>query len=565
MVNRITILSWTLICCIILSFQGTTVQASEPAAFQLTTNVDQININESVTITVQANGVQDVSAYEVILQWDSSLIEPVGAPQNKLAGQGIPVNKTESNQMTCAFALKSDQPAVNGNSKLCTFVFKGKSAGQANVKLASVKLLDSNLRETHYVPNQSLQLAITSNNGNPSNPSSPTTPPQGDTSEPGSITIVTTPGIQGTTTVNMPSDTFDKAIHSAKNGIVTVKVEGAETSKQVVIQFSSQQLRDAKEAGIDKIEMNTGIATVTIFPESLTETGSKSGVVELTVSRVEPATLSDAVKKFIGNHTVYDFKLTVDGQTISKFGNGRPIVAIPYTLLPGESPHQVVIYYLSNDGKLEIVKNGKYNAVTGMVEFKPAHFSQYAAVDMRSKFIDLGTVPWAKDDIEGLESRQVVSGISEGQFSPQSQVSRAEFIQMLMGALDVINQQATSTFSDVEQGAWYEQAVASAQQLGIVNGKEDGSYGINEKISRQDMAVMIYRMAQKSGMKLPNTSSTQPFTDQSIIVEYAKDAVSALRQAGIVTGMEDGSFAPSDYTTRAQAAVMIYRIFNLAR
>ncbi|MBD3921600.1 endo-1,4-beta-xylanase [Paenibacillus sp. PR3] len=180
-----------------------------------------------------------------------------------------------------------------------------------------------------------------------------------------------------------------------------------------------------------------------------------------------------------------------------------------------------------------------------------------------SAFQDVNNVPWAVESIQALEARGIVAGVKTGAFAPNNQVTRAEFIQMLINALDLNSDKATSTFTDVKEGAWYYQAIASAQQLGIVNGKANGSYGINDAISRQEMAVMLYRAAAKANIELPNTVNEIQFADDSSISSYAAQAIKALQQAGIVKGMENGRFAPASNATRAQAAVIIYGLFKL--
>ena len=154
-------------------------------------------------------------------------------------------------------------------------------------------------------------------------------------------------------------------------------------------------------------------------------------------------------------------------------------------------------------------------------------------------------------------------GVEIGAFAPNNEVTRAQFIQMLMSALELINDQNTSTFSDAKAGEWYYHSITTAQQMGIVNGKTDGAFGINDAISRQDMAAMLYHAALKARANLPIATSTAAFADHTEISDYAANPIAELQQAGIVNGMPDGKFSPKLTATRAEAAVMIYRLFNL--
>ena len=88
----------------------------------------------------------------------------------------------------------------------------------------------------------------------------------------------------------------------------------------------------------------------------------------------------------------------------------------------------------------------------------------------------------------------------------------------------------------------------------MITGKDDGSFGVGETISRQDVCTIVHRaMLRLRGF---NTAGTLTFADSGSIADYAKDAVAALCGAGIIHGMDDGRFAPQEGTTRAQAAVI---------
>ena len=178
-------------------------------------------------------------------------------------------------------------------------------------------------------------------------------------------------------------------------------------------------------------------------------------------------------------------------------------------------------------------------------------------------FSDLESVPWAKEAIEALAAKGVVSGPGDGTFRPNNKVTRAEFLKMLMTAFSLIDKNAASTFSDVKEGMWYYEAVATAEKLGIVKGKGDGSFGVNEQITRQDMAVMAYRISLILDMNLGTGSGDVQFADKSDISAYALEAVAAMQEKGIINGIGDNRFAPKNNATRAEAAVIIYRLYKL--
>ncbi|WP_141692407.1 S-layer homology domain-containing protein [Paenibacillus pectinilyticus] len=137
---------------------------------------------------------------------------------------------------------------------------------------------------------------------------------------------------------------------------------------------------------------------------------------------------------------------------------------------------------------------------------------------------------------------------------------------MLTVLFDLKDSTATTTFTDVESGAWYANAIASAQKAGLVQGKDDGSFGVNDQISREDMAVLIYRVSKMQGSGTFKTSvaidKSSTFFDIEQSSVYAREAVNALLQAGIMNGMNNGYFEPKSSSTRAQAAAVLYRLYQ---
>ena len=111
-------------------------------------------------------------------------------------------------------------------------------------------------------------------------------------------------------------------------------------------------------------------------------------------------------------------------------------------------------------------------------------------------------------------------------------------------------------FEDVPEGAWYAPYVNWALANGIVSGTSATTFSPDAKITRQDMAVMLYQYTQRYDVALQQQTVT-PFTDESSISAYALPAVQALHRAGVISGMPDGSFQPFGTATREQACVVL--------
>jgi len=176
------------------------------------------------------------------------------------------------------------------------------------------------------------------------------------------------------------------------------------------------------------------------------------------------------------------------------------------------------------------------------------------------KFSDIADVAWANDAIYAMAKKNIIVGDESGRFNPNNFVKREEFVKMLVMAAGIYNPDARCTLQDVEADAWYHSYVASAFNSNVVYGTSQNAFGIGENITRQDMAVMCYRVAKDANI-LKKIRQGSGFADEQNISEYARESVSALYEAGGINGVGDNMFDPMGTATRAQAAVMIYNLF----
>lgn len=176
-------------------------------------------------------------------------------------------------------------------------------------------------------------------------------------------------------------------------------------------------------------------------------------------------------------------------------------------------------------------------------------------------FSDMASVAWAQEAVNSLAEKGIVSGDGNGLFRPNDSVTREEFLKMLVTAFGFEASADAVPFEDVPQDAWYAPYVSAAYKLGITSGKSETVFGTGDNITREEMAALISRVFAVLGKNIGSGDGAD-FTDEASISAYAVDAVKALQSVGIITGMEDGSFRPTDLSTRAQAAVVIYRAMS---
>lgn len=181
-------------------------------------------------------------------------------------------------------------------------------------------------------------------------------------------------------------------------------------------------------------------------------------------------------------------------------------------------------------------------------------------------FTDVEEKFWAHDFIIGLATKGVVNGYPDGSFKPQNNVTRADFLIMLLRSLGYdtsVEMAYEDNFTDVEAGAYYAAACGMAKQLGIATGNPDGTFAPSSYITRQDMMILAKKaLENKLGSEITgNTAVLDKFNDKAEISAYAVESLAAMVDAGIVNGKGKG-IAPKDNTTRAESATIISMIMD---
>ena len=173
-------------------------------------------------------------------------------------------------------------------------------------------------------------------------------------------------------------------------------------------------------------------------------------------------------------------------------------------------------------------------------------------------FTDLNGYTWADTAIKTLFDKKIVSGRSDIEFAPGDSITREEFAKILTLAYGLYDESAECEFSDVSKSDWSYRYIASIYKNGIASGYTDGSFGASKNISREEMAVMIYRvLVRQSKIKSPENVQSS-FKDFDKISDFAVNSVLALKNDGIISGDSDNNFNPQSNASRAETCVMIY-------
>lgn len=206
---------------------------------------------------------------------------------------------------------------------------------------------------------------------------------------------------------------------------------------------------------------------------------------------------------------------------------------------------------------------GIFNGSTVSKEYESTDSEAKTEPILKNIFDDLAGFEWAEQSIVYLAEKRIITGKETDKFCPADYVTREEFAAMLVRAFASDAEISTVSFNDIEKDGWYIESLGKAISAGIVNGNEDGSFGIDEKITRQDMMVMLKRAIDYSGILLEAELEEVAFNDDVEIADYAKDAVYTLKNARIVNGVTSDTFAPLQSATRAEAAKVIFGVLNV--
>jgi hypothetical protein len=204
---------------------------------------------------------------------------------------------------------------------------------------------------------------------------------------------------------------------------------------------------------------------------------------------------------------------------------------------------------------------GKYYAVINSLTN-----STYSVVWNSVEFSDVVN-HWAKDAINDMGSRMVVTGVGNNNYAPDRSMTRAEFATIMVRALGLEPGTGTSGFSDVTAADWYSGYIKTAASYGIIKGYDNGNFGPNDTITREQAMTMIARAMAitKLSAGLTDSEISQflgAFSDGESASSYAKESIAACIKTGITSGTSSTTISPKAEITRAEVAVMVQRLLQ---
>jgi hypothetical protein len=252
-------------------------------------------------------------------------------------------------------------------------------------------------------------------------------------------------------------------------------------------------------------------------------------------------------------------EVMVDGKSVGATGKYTFIASKDHKITANFVKKSALPYYKQDNQKIYIGFSSiagnlyKYVAPAGVsVEFRenPKNFAD-------------NTIAWAKPSIDFVTEREIFLGTDSDKFSPNESVTRAMFVTAI-GRLyerSYGNVSGTSTFSDVDADAYYSKYVAWANDKGIIKGMGENLFAPNEKVTREQMAVIMLNFASFL-KKVDIGDSSLGYVDSTSISSWAMDGAKYCQETKVITGREGDSFIPQGNATRAEVAAVITRFIE---
>ena len=303
----------------------------------------------------------------------------------------------------------------------------------------------------------------------------------------------------------------------------TVTAEDGVTSKTYTVTVSFTEAPKSNDAGVSSVTV-AGFKAVAGANNSYTVTVPYGTVVKtgsfVIVTRHPRATVS----ALTNTRNIWSFTVTAeDGVTTAVYTVTVNTAALPEPITPGV------------DNK------------------KPA-----SKPEVKLPFTDVSTSDWFYDDVAFVYENGLFSGTDSRSFSPNASMTRAMLVTVLYRLEGEPTVTGRSSFTDVRSGAYYEKSVIWAAANGIVTGTDSTSFSPDAKVTREQLAAILYRYAQYRKLDTDASAKLNSFTDADSVSAYASEALGWAVSEGLINGAS-GKLMPKGDATRAQVAAILHR------
>ncbi len=359
------------------------------------------------------------------------------------------------------------------------------------------------------------------------------------------------------------------AVSSARtNGsgeiVIAPKIEGS--AREVSVELPKTSLSSVASDTNASLRVETPAGTISLPNAALDSIASQAagGTVTVSLGTVEATKLTSEQQKAVGTSTVYDISVLSGSSKITEFGGSELTISLPYTLKEGESASGVTVWYMDASGTLQQM-TATYDKDTGLATFTTTHLSYYLvgyAAAYVNPFTDVKDSDWFFGAVKYVSQKSVMGGTSATSFDPDANMTRAMVVTVLYRLEGKPETLGNGSFTDVEAGQWYTDAVKWASAYGIVGGYGGGLFGTNDSVTREQLASILYNYAKYKGYSVTGTSELSGYTDASAISAWAVYAMKWANAEGLIGGTTATTLESSGTATRAQVATILMRFME---
>lgn len=421
-------------------------------------------------------------------------------------------------------------------------------------------------------------------------------------------TIDKSPSVKGNrATVSISSSALDEALEKNKKeskredadkSFIELNVKTSKSIDDTTVTVPVKSLDDISDADTG-LSLVTNQGTIQMDYRALSKIVSAADKKEIDISIEEDKSNQYTLLVKDGSNEIIDL------------GSGEAEITFSYRLKSGEKASDVKVYrvgdgsktwlstyggstvyagtatYAAATGSYVTNMNADYNSSKKKITFATdalgtflvttdtlqtgstpnTSYPSYPSYPSNSTFLDVPASRWSAQYINKLASLGIINGTGGGYFEPTLYVSREEFVKMLAGVAGAnVSGYTSQRFPDVPAHRWSAPYIAWAVDHGITTGTDGGNFAPTMKITREEMATMIYRYTQSAGKLLPTKNVPTVFSDAHLIDSWAQTPVSVIQQAGIIDGnVVNGrySFDPKVPATREECAKMLCLLYEL--
>ncbi|GGF66583.1 hypothetical protein GCM10010912_09460 [Paenibacillus albidus] len=378
-----------------------------------------------------------------------------------------------------------------------------------------------------------------------------------------------TSSADGVTTIKVTDNDLKNALATAGNAPVAVIISVpslTDGTAQVVL--TAEQVKQLTAAPAKSTVVVNVAGSAFALPVSLFSKGAADAGLTLIIRKAEDQTskftASVAGSKVIGTPISFEANWTT--------ASGSTALKVPHDVflkrsftVPGSIEPNTAGVLFEENSKITPVASVFTKQADGstIVTVSRPGFSVYAAVSRPVSFTDIAASK-AASEITALANKLIIEGTSATTFSPKSNLTRAEFTALLSRSLG-LRSTAASTFTDVKASDWYANDVAAAYEAGLILGTGKGKFAPTDKVTRQELAVILGRALKLTGVELKVANpSFSTYADDAKIFNYAKESIKSLSAAGVISSDNGSNFNPTASATREAAAAALHQLLSKA-